>query len=149
MHHTRLVFQLSYSPFLISLNKATVIVLTWRSLTSTAYELSLVRKKEVGLCCLNSTNCPLPSLIYYSFFIEVMHSQLKNIVNCGMLTLGTSTMAPFKSSLHSKWCMVFLISMSSIPHVSLLLFYSQTTRLISLWCRVFHFLHRLYFYSFP
>ena len=58
-----------------------------------------------------------PSLICYMFYIKMLPCTLKKILNCAMHSLGTLTTNLFKSFVHPKWCMHFLISMSPISHM--------------------------------
>ena len=119
MHYMYLIIQLTYSQFLILLNKVMVSILitpTWRWLTSLTYKLMLVAKRRMA-CIILTT--PLAhyhpsSLIYYNFSMEVMPWYLKRILMCGMLALDTSTMTLFRRFIHPKWCTNFLISISHV-----------------------------------
>ena len=87
-----LVFQLTYSQFLVLLNKPMVsILITFNLEVVDVNNLQIVvsGKKEAGSYHLNSFTSPLPSSnsLIYNFFVDVMPWWLKKILNCGMLAL--------------------------------------------------------------
>ena len=117
MYYIYIIFEQTYTQFLVLPNKAMVsilMILTWW-LMSTTYKLMLVTKGK--LACVTLTTPPAhyhpPSLIYYNFFISVMTLQLwlGSWRRCSLV--ACSLWAPqlwlFKSSIRPKWSMSFLI----------------------------------------
>ena len=101
---------------------------------STTYKLLLVAKRKLAYVILTaSTAITILKFLSTNSSWKLCRGSSRRCC-CSMLTLVTSTMTFFENSLHIKWCIELLFSMSWISHVWLVYMESTTANL---------FLHKL------